>query len=204
MKRRLYQISLTLSGLLIAWAMPAMAAKTASGQENVSGLPQFNIETYPSQVFWLAIMFGALYIFFTKKTLPEISGVIEARKERIDSDLEAAENLREEAEEVQKFYEDSLEKARAEASAFYSEAENTIKEQTAQKYERFRENSAREVAKMEQTIEKAKQKAMAGMNKIAAETAIQAVEKITDISVNLSTARAVIDSLDKTARKKAA
>ena len=44
--------------------------------EEHQGLPQLNVHTYPSQIFWLAMMFVVLYVSFSRAILPMIGGVV--------------------------------------------------------------------------------------------------------------------------------
>ena len=44
------------------------------------GMPQLNPEFWISQIFWLTLTFGILYIFLSKLILPKISANLELRK----------------------------------------------------------------------------------------------------------------------------
>ena len=69
------------------------AASTASGPK----LPQLDIETYASQIFWLIVTFIVLYFLVAKIAMPRIAEVLEGRQERIEDDLDKAETLKKEA-----------------------------------------------------------------------------------------------------------
>ena len=43
-------------------------------------MPQLDVTTWPSQLFWLAITFLALYIVISRIAIPRTGGVIEKRK----------------------------------------------------------------------------------------------------------------------------
>jgi F-type H+-transporting ATPase subunit b len=173
--------------LLLA-AEHVMAA-TAHGQEAVAhghghegggdaGLPQFDPTWFASQIFWLVVAFIILYFFFSRKTLPEISGVIENRREHIQGDLDTADRLTREAEEVQNAYEESLEKARVEASGVIADAESSMNLKAARAMESFQERSERDVAATEARIKKAKADVMPEIDKVAAEVAAEAANRI--------------------------
>ena len=78
-------------------------------------MPQFDMSTAPSQVFWLIVVFGLLYLAFVKVVLPKMGGVIEARSNKIEGDPARAERLKSEAEEAVAVYEKALAEARAQA-----------------------------------------------------------------------------------------
>ena len=56
------------------------------------GMPQLNPEFWVSQIFWLTLTFGILYIVLSKLILPKISANLELRKSQIQENIEAAEN----------------------------------------------------------------------------------------------------------------
>ena len=53
--------------------------KTVFAAES-GGMPQLNPEFWISQIFWLIITFGILFIVLTKVILPKISDNLETRK----------------------------------------------------------------------------------------------------------------------------
>ena len=61
-----------------------------------SGMPQLNPEFWISQIFWLTLTFGSLYILLSKLILPKISANLETRKSQI------LENIRSEERRVGK------------------------------------------------------------------------------------------------------
>ena len=63
------------------------------------GMPQLNTEFWVSQIFWLTIIFGSLYILLSKLVLPKISNNLEARKSQIAENIEAAEKQRNESDQ---------------------------------------------------------------------------------------------------------
>ena len=167
--------------------------------EASGGLPQLDPSSYTSQIFWLAIIFFAIYVFFSRKSLPEISVTIENRAETIKNDLDSAERLKEEVASVQESYEESLKKARQEASQLFTDVEAEIKAKSEEHSKSFIEHSAKKVTELEADIEKARIAAMEDMNKIAADVATEAAEKIIGVRTDEKSAIAVVNSLNKAA-----
>ena len=62
------------------------------------GMPQLDPEFWISQIFWLVLTFGFLYIVLSKLILPKISANLELRKSQIQENIEAAEKQRESSE----------------------------------------------------------------------------------------------------------
>ena len=55
------------------------------------GMPQLNPEFWISQIFWLTLVFGSLYLLLAKLILPKISNNLESRKSQISENIEDAE-----------------------------------------------------------------------------------------------------------------
>lgn len=190
----------------LAFAEPADSADAgAHGHDAAAssgGLPQFDPTWFPSQLFWLAVTFFVLYLFFSKKTLPEISSVIENRRNHIRSDLDMAEKLTADAEAVQAAYENGLQSARDQAHQAVTDVETTMKAKGAAEYEAFRKRSEAAIDAAEKRIEGAKADAMDDMNTIAAEVAAEAVKKIIGTNMDVQKAKSIVESL--TGKAKAA
>ena len=86
------------------------------------GMPQLNPEFWVSQIFWLVITFGILYVVLSKLILPKISANLESRKSQISDNIEAADKQREESEVKLKEYEEILKKSKTEARSIFSQA----------------------------------------------------------------------------------
>lgn len=160
------------------------------------GLPQFDVKTFPSQWFWLAVTFAVMYVSFSTRALPAISGTLENRREHIQNDLETAERLRNEAEAVQNAYESGLDKARNEATAMMSEATEGAKREAENGLNRLREKAEKDMAALEARIAKNTREAMEEMNTIAAEVAHEAAEKIFGINTDIKKAKTVVQSIN--------
>ena len=55
------------------------------------GLPQMDISTFPSQIFWLVVTFSILYMFMWKFVIPKLRITIEERRDKILNDINEAE-----------------------------------------------------------------------------------------------------------------
>lgn len=161
------------------------------------GLPQFDPSTYTSQIFWLILTFVVMYMFFSNRTLPEISSVLENRREHIQSDRETAEKLRQEAERAQQDYESGLHNARIESSSHIAETTASLKAKAEQQATDFRSRAEQEIHAVEARIKAAKDEAMEEMNSIAAEVASEAAKKIVGIDTDIQKAQTVVKSLNR-------
>ena len=69
------------------------------------GMPQLNPEFWISQIFWLTLSFGFLFLILSKFILPKISNNLELRKSQILENIETAEKQKKESENKIKEYE---------------------------------------------------------------------------------------------------
>ena len=86
------------------------------------GMPQFNAKSFNSQLFWLIITFSALYITITYFILPRIRENIRLRKNKIANDLERAENIKAEIENMISQSNIKLEDAKNQAQTMIKES----------------------------------------------------------------------------------
>lgn len=164
-----------------------------------SGLPQFDPSSYPGQLFWLAIVFLVLYVVFARNILPALSSTIESRREHIQSDLETAEKMKEDAESVQAAYEEALNEATSKASDLMMSTEQKVKDKAQKKLAALQSKSLEKIQETEASIEEAKAKSMLEMNNIAAEVASKAAEKIVGVNVDEKKAKSIINNISKKA-----
>ena len=113
---------------IVLFSKIALAASSSAGPK----LPQLDITTYSSQIFWLLISFVVLYFLIAKFAMPRIAEVLEERQERIEADLDKAETLKKEAYQVRIEYEKALATARERAHAAALLAQEDIAKQSAE------------------------------------------------------------------------
>ncbi len=174
----------------------ADAAHAASQAHGSGGLPQFDPTSFSSQVFWLLIAFAFLYVFFSRRTLPAISSVIENRREQVKGDRDTAERLKNEAEAVLMAYEKGLETARAESARLSTEAVEASKKAAETAMGALQQKAETQMAALEVRLNEGRSQIMDEMNIIAAEIAAEAAEKIVGIPTDINQARTVVQSLN--------
>ena len=78
------------------WLVTIAAEVEATHSESGS-FPQFDFSTFPSQIFWLALSFGVLYLALSRSVLPKLGGIIEKRGDTIAHSLDEAAKLNDQA-----------------------------------------------------------------------------------------------------------
>ena len=161
------------------------------------GMPQLNPEFWISQVFWLTITFGILYLVLSKLILPKISANLEFRKSQISDNIEAADKQRVESEVKLREYEEIITKSKIEAKNIFNQVkEKALKDINAKK-EVLDKQIDEEIKNVEDEINQLKKDAPVKINKIAIETASELTQKLIGAEVNNSSISAIVDDLSK-------
>ena len=161
------------------------------------GMPQLNPEFWVSQIFWLTVTFGILYVILSKLILPKIRSNLELRKSQISDNIEAAEKQREESESKIREYDEIISKSKIEGKNILNDArENTLKDINI-KRDLLEKQIEDEIKKVEEEIIKLKLKAPTKINKIAIETSSELIKKLIGAEVNNSSISAIVDDLSK-------
>ena len=74
-------------------------------------MPQFHLDTFVPQLFWLTIVFAVLYFGIVQMTLPKLGRTITARETQVAGDLSTAESAKGEADRLSAEHAAGLEKA---------------------------------------------------------------------------------------------
>jgi len=166
------------------------------------GMPQLNPEFWISQIFWLILAFGSLYILLAKFILPKISNNLEARKSQIAENIEAAEKKREESDKKLKDYEKIINDAKNEAKNILNQAREKILRNINSKKESLEKEIDIEIKKAEKEILDFKNESPEKINKIAIETSTDLIKKIIGAEVNNSNISAIVKDISKKNERK--
>ena len=161
------------------------------------GMPQLNPEFWISQIFWLTLTFGILYIVLSKLILPKISANLELRKSQIQENVEAAEKQRESSETKLKEYDNIILKSKLEAKNIFKDVREKVIKDINSKKETLDKQIDVEIQKAEKEIDLLRKSAPEKINKIAIETSSELVKKLIGADVNNSSISAIVDDLSK-------
>ena len=170
--------------------------KEVFGAES-GGMPQLNPEFWVSQIFWLTLTFGILYIVLSKLILPKISANLELRKSQIQENIDAAEKQRESSDAKLKEYDNIILKSKLEAKNIFRDAREKVVKNINFKKETLDKQIDEEIKKAEQEIEALRKSAPEKIRKIAIETSAQLVRKLIGAEINNSSISAIVDDLSK-------
>jgi len=157
-------------------------------------MPQFDTSTFASQIFWLAIVFGALFFFLRKYAIPRMETVLEARAQRIQGDLDRAAKLQQDAIKAAETHEAALAQARDEAREIVREAHAKTQADLDARQEKLAADIARQTTEAEGRIAAAKTEAMSSVREIAVEAAQAVASRLTTGGVDADKAAAAVDA----------
>jgi F-type H+-transporting ATPase subunit b len=185
---------------LASSSAPAAAETTTSSMvhetEAPVGFPPFQASTFASQILWFALAFVILYILMSRAAIPQIGGILDKRKARIDGDLKEAERLKGETDKAIAAYEAALAAARQNAHAIAEETRSSIKADLDGKRKVVEGDLSKKVGEAEARITADKNAALGRVSEIAAETAAALVRQLTG-EVNAADVQAAVNDVVK-------
>ncbi len=161
------------------------------------GMPQLNPEFWVSQIFWLTLTFGILYIVLSKLILPKISANLELRKSQIQENIEAAEKQREDSELKLKEFEEIILKSKSQAKNIFKETREKALKDIDFKRETLEKQIDEEIKKAEKEINELKKTAPEKISKIAIETSSEILKNLIGTEINNSSISAIVNDFSK-------
>jgi len=188
-----------MAGYMKYWATAAAAGATTlasaaarAASEGGAGLPQFDPRFFASQLFWLTVILVIFFIAMRTSALPKIGGALEARRQKIDDDLDKATAYREEAEAAMAAYEKALAAAAETAHVIQREAAEAIAAKSAERRTAVAARLAEHAKAAEARIAEAKEPALASLQDVAADVAQQAAARLAGVKVSEADAKAAV------------
>ena len=179
--------------LAAAAAIPA-EAESASDHAEAGGLPQMDVSTYASQIFWLLIAFGLLYLLLSRVFLPRLGAVLEERRDRIADDLDMAATLRSEADDAGRAMEAAMADARARAHAIMARHREQLTAEIDAEAGQAEAALEARLDEAEATIAKRKDEALARVREVATDTAGALVQKLIGVQPSEAEAAGAVDA----------
>ncbi len=158
-------------------------------------MPQLNPEFYISQLFWLILTFTFLFIFLWRISLPRISTVLEKRASKINDDIRLAKQHQAEAEEIQNKIDFQLREARLETSELIKTANFNFQDQTAKELEKIDNTINLKIDETSATITKSKAESLKQINDQIYEITKLTLSKISNIKADDNEIKDVVTSV---------
>jgi len=149
-------------------------------------------EIYASQLFWLAIFFGAIFVVIGLGMLPRIQSTVDARDGKIASDLEAARDARAAADTLEEGYRAEMDKSRGEAARLAAEAKADAARSTEQSVAVADAAIGTRIDAAMVRIGEARRAALAEIEGVASEATGQLVARVAGLSIDPATVRVAV------------
>jgi F-type H+-transporting ATPase subunit b len=172
----------------------AAASTTATTQVPAEGggFPPFKMDTFPSQLFWLAITFAFLFVVVWRVAGPRINAIITARRNAINDDIAKAQAARSDAEAAAGAYDAALKAARTRAQGLAEETRKVLAGEIAAAKAKADAEAHDAMAKADTRIAASRTEARSHVARAAAQAAVEIVQKLTGDAVPLGDAQAII------------
>ena len=162
-----------------------------------AGMPQLDPTFWASQVFWLTLIFSAIYFLIAKIFVPKIKGNIDARESQIRKDIDEANFLKEEAEKKLKKYNNLIGEAKLEAKKIFLDGRKKINEDIQSKKDQLEKDIQKETLSATKEIEKFKINSINKVNIISEEIVSDIIKDIFKEDLNKSSIKATVSEVMK-------
>ena len=161
------------------------------------GMPQLNPEFWISQIVWLVLTFGFLYIILSKLILPKISNNLESRKSQILENIETAESQRKESEKKIQEFEKIIFESKLKAKNHFNEVRQKTLEDISNKRIVLEKDIDKEISAAEKEINNLKINSSEKIKSIAIETSNELIKQLIGEQVNNSSISAIVEEQSK-------
>ena len=161
------------------------------------GMPQLNPDYWVSQIFWVILIFGTLYLILWRTILPKINNNLENRKSKILTDLDDAQKFKDQSKEKISEYNKIINQAKQEAKKIIDRARKKVNRDIESKKNQFNLEIEKEIKKSEKEIKTLKLSSVEDINKIAIEASSEIVSEIVGTKVNASSVSAIVEDVSK-------
>jgi F-type H+-transporting ATPase subunit b len=152
---------------------------TTEAKHEPAGFPPFKTETYPSQLFWLAVTFAFLFVVLWRLAGPKINAAITSRRGAINGAIAEAGKARADAEAAQTAYENALAAARARANALAEDTRAKLNAEIAHAKAEADAKAHDAMAAADARINATRESAKTAVGTAARDAAIAIVERLT-------------------------
>ena len=164
-------------------------------------MPQLDPAVFLPQIFWLIVVFAALYIFIARNAAPKIADVLKKRQDRIADDLTAAEQLQAKAEEARIAFEKAQADARNNAAAVVLSKRDEIKAETEAALQKLSEELNAKIDEAQKRSDEAKSKALRDVRDVATDVCSEIVSQISGLKLDKKSIEKVVKAKTDAAMK---
>ena len=182
----LYFTRLFLTSLFI------ISVKTVIASESKTGLPQLDLNTYPSLMFWSIISLIIGFVLMKYLVTPNIKSILNSRETSIQNDLVKAKTSNQEAEKIKQSIIKSQEDIKSKSQKIISDAILESKQSIEKKEKEISAKLELKVSEAEKKIIDTQNTVINDVINVAEEITADVVKKFTDIKYDKSNVKKAI------------
>ncbi len=141
-------------------------------------MPQLDVSTYSSQLFWLFVCFSIMYLYVAMVTVPRIEALLELRWQNVEGNQLRAQEFKKDIEGLRQEYEQTLQDARGRASESTLSTLQTISLDAAHRKKDITDEVLSRIKTAESNIDDQKQAAKLELKQAAHEMTHTIVERL--------------------------
>lgn len=141
-------------------------------------LPQLDLSTYSSQIFWLLLCFCLLWFMMSVFVTPKIADVVEQRKRKINEYIKKADSLNSQAKLALDNYNETLAQAEKKAEQEIAKEQNELKDYLKNTENKMSAELNKKIADNEFILAKEKKNTLLQIESIAEDLAFDVVQKL--------------------------
>ena len=157
-------------------------------------MPQFDVATFSSQLFWLCSCFITLLLFSARVTLPRLNRVFSLRWGKIEGTLQEAKKLNQQAEELITSYESEISLAKKRAHEMVLGTARQASSDLSRKKSELAKQHKKHFRDVELVIANKKADAMGDVQRIAHDLAIDLIRILTHEALEKETFKSDLSS----------
>jgi F-type H+-transporting ATPase subunit b len=142
-----------------------------------------NPQWFTNQLFWLVICFTLLYLIVSRGIVPNVSSVLNTRKNAIDEAIAEAETLKRTAAQAQGDFEQASREARAKAAKLLADAQAQANKEAAEAQSELSADLAKKLASATKSLQDAQKKALKSLDEASQSLAQAMADKLLGATV---------------------
>jgi len=150
---------------------------------------------FASQLFWLALIFGAVFVVIGLGMYPKIEATVDARDRKVADDLAAAKAAHAAADHLEEQYRQQNDAARAAAQKAVQDAKDKAARDAEKRLAKIDAELGGKMAAAEADVAAARKSAMAEIESVAAEAAGDLVARLSGVTVAAADAKAAVKAV---------
>ncbi|MGH2757379.1 MAG: F0F1 ATP synthase subunit B [Actinomycetota bacterium] len=149
------------------------------------------------ELIWGAVAFVAVLLVLNKYAFPKLKEAVEGREQQIQSDLEAAEKAKTEAEEERRQYQKQIADARGEANRIIEEARQSAEQVRKDLITKAERDAEQIVTRAEEQLVAERNRTVTELHSTIGDMAIELAEKVVGRALDAGTHRELVDAYIK-------